>query len=73
MAGYTHDYELKVGDHTFEGEVEISDAGIVAYTESGSPVMPKKTDDVLKNVLDILGTLPATYSDLKKFELTVKE
>ena len=69
---YTHDYKFKLGDYTFEGEVEISNAGIVAYTEPTNPTMPQKTKDALKRTLDILGILPSVYTDLKLFRLKIK-
>ena len=69
---YTHNYELKVNGYTFEGEVEVSNAGIVAYTEPSDPAMPQKTRDCVKKILDILGSLPTTYTNLEKFELVIK-
>ena len=29
----THDWKLKVGSYTFKSECEITDAGVLAYTE----------------------------------------
>ena len=70
---YTHEYKLEVGEYTFKGDVEITNAGIVAYTEDDDPAMPQKTKDAVKRVLDILGVLPEVYTDLKIFRLKIKD
>lgn len=69
---YTHDFELKIGDHNFTGKVEINNAGVVSYKPNPNSEMPKKTKNVLESVLDLLGTLPIVYTDLKKFKLKIK-
>ena len=70
---YTHKYKFEVGDYTFKGDIEYSNAGLVAYEEDSNPAMPKKVADALKQVLSILGVLPETYSDLKLFKIDIKE
>jgi len=69
---YTHDFRFKLGDYTFQGEVEINNAGVVAFKEDGGELMPQKTLDAVRKVLDLLGPLPAEFSDLKDFRLKLK-
>ena len=58
---YTHDYTLKIGDYTFNGEVEIGGEGVAsnvsALSEPINPSMPMRTKDTVREVLDLLGEL----------------
>ena len=66
---YTHDYRLKIGDYTFNGEVEIGGEGVpntvYALSEPTNPTMSNKCKDALRQALDILGEAGVKYFRLK--------
>ena len=65
----THTFELKVGNYTFEGECEYTDAGLLSWKETGENNMPENVEKSVQVILELLGPLPEKYTDLKSFEL----
>lgn len=70
---YTHEYKLEIGDTTFKGDLEVTNAGLVAIKETSNDLMSERIRDTINSVLSKLCVLPASYNELKSFKLSIKE
>lgn len=70
MSTATHKYKLKIGEHTFKGECEYSNAGLVAFEETSTEKMSERHYKAVRSILDLLGPLPDEYSDLVLFKVS---
>lgn len=70
---YTHEFKLEIGEHTFKGDCEYSDAGLVSFKETGGDLMSKDILEAVRLILSALGPLPESYTDFTLFKVSPKE
>lgn len=69
----THTYKLKMGDNTFEGEVELSNAGVVAFTETNRIKLSDRLEGIVKNIFEEISQAYGNVSEFEEFEITQKK
>lgn len=70
---YTHEFKLQIGENTFKGDCEYSNAGLVSFKETSNNLMSQKVLDAVRLILDTLGPLPDSYTDFTLFKVSPKE
>lgn len=68
----THTYKFTINDITFKGDIEINDAGLVAFKETSNEKMSEKYRNAIRRVLDELSVLPTSASELTQFKLDIE-
>jgi hypothetical protein len=69
----THEFKLKVGEYTFKGECEYTDAGLIAWKETGEDLMPDNVASAVRTILELLAPLPEKYTDFELFKVSLIE
>ena len=66
---YTHDFKLKAGNLTYQGEVEYPSG---TYSEDQPEELPARLETDFKQMIDSLKKFHDTYGSLDEFEVKIK-
>lgn len=66
----THKVKFEVDGHTFKADCEYTNAGLVVWKETGTDLMPEKTKEVVRKILDLLGPIPQDYTGFTLFKVS---
>ena len=65
----THTFEIKAGSLDYEGDITISDSGVLSYSEDQPEELTDALDTDFKRILDLIGNFVKAFGSLEKFEI----